>query len=114
MLVFAYTEARAEQTVIELLRSYDTGNAANRLLLEALVSQTQNGLTWANSYLRTVRKEQPISCHPKDLVPTGSQVIDMLRREVVETPNTGTMPIGMAILMANIKVFPCSLSEKPN
>jgi hypothetical protein len=113
-LAFFSTGASAEWQVNELLRNYDLADANNRSLIEALISETENDLTWANSYLRTVRKEEPIFCHPKTLVLTGSQVIDMLRREVAENPNTGNTPFGYAILMTNIKVFPCSSAKNSN
>jgi hypothetical protein len=100
--------------VSELLREYDSAKAERRALIETVVAENQNGLTRANSYLRTIRKEEPFFCHPDKLVLTGPQIIDMLRREIDEDPKAGIYPYGFAILMANAKVFSCSPQKNSN
>ena len=107
-LVFSCTGARAEQTVNELLRDYDSAKPEKRLLLEIMMSETQNGLNWASVYLKMVRKESALVCRPANVVLTGSQILEMLRREANEFPQSGELPYGYAILAADIKVFPCA------
>jgi hypothetical protein len=107
-LVFSCAGARAEQTVSELLRDYDSAKPEKRLLLEIMMSETENGLNWASVYLKISRKESPLVCRPANLVLKGSQILDMLRREVKEFPQSGEFPYGFAILAADMKAFPCA------
>jgi len=113
-LVLTSTSAWAEMTVKELLRQYDSGNAKDRAFIEGMINQTNNGLGWANSHLIVSRHEQPIYCEPNKYASTGSQIIEMLRREMGETPELGGYPFGLGIMTVNIRVFPCAPSKNSN
>lgn len=108
LLALACTGARAEQTVNELLKDYDSAQPAKRTIIEAIVSQTENGISWANVYLKVYRNEKPLSCPPANFALTGSQIIDMLRREAGVSPQIGVSPFGFAIMIVVVKTFPCA------
>jgi len=59
-------------------------------------------------YLEEVRKEKPLYCQPDNLVLTGPQLLDMLRRDAREVPENGERPFGFAVLAVSLNVFPCS------
>lgn len=106
--------ARAEQTVNELLKDYNSAKGDKRSIIELLVSQTENGMNWANIHVQVVRNEKPLYCDPENLVLTGSQILDMLRREAKEFPETGRHPYGYGILAVKIKTFPCPQTKISN
>jgi hypothetical protein len=107
-LVFGCNSANAEMTVNELLKDYDSANAERRRFIEMLVSENANGISWTNVFLEEVRKEKPLYCQPDALVLTGPQILDMLRRDAKEFPETGGHPFGYGILAVSMRVFPCS------
>jgi hypothetical protein len=110
--IFGSGVAKAEQTVNELLHDYDSSAPNKQRFIEMLVSQTENGLSRANVYLRGERKQAPLYCTPDKLALTGAQVIDILRQEVKTSPDTGTVPFGLGVLIATVKVFPCPEGQK--
>jgi hypothetical protein len=89
------------------LASYQSSDANNRLFADKIVETLEDGLSWANAYLRSQRKEQAIYCIPEKLVLTGPQIIDMMQRRVREKPDTGFLPYSLTILDALIDAFPC-------
>jgi hypothetical protein len=50
----------------------------------------------------------PLFCQPSKVALTTEQILDMLRREVKETPPLADMPYGLAMLKTLEKVFPCN------
>jgi hypothetical protein len=83
--------------------------------LTPLVGQVvdiEDGLAWANMALAQYRKEQPLYCVPTNLALTGGQLIDIVRRDVAETPSDGEYPVGLVLLEALKKVFPCQPASR--
>ncbi|WMT71916.1 hypothetical protein [Bradyrhizobium sp. Ash2021] len=103
--------AKAEMTVKQLLKDYDDGTADNRRFIEMLISQTENGFSWANTYLDTSRHEARLYCVPDKFVLTGNQIIETLRREIEDSPKLAEAPFGYGILVVNMRVFPCKNSN---
>jgi hypothetical protein len=101
------SSALAEGTASFLIRNYDTGTLELRQLLEMKVADIQNGISWTNIYLNTVRNEAEIYCPPAKVALTGGQIMDMLRRAIEEHPEIGSQPFGLAILIALKTTFPC-------
>jgi hypothetical protein len=66
-LVLGSVAAKAEITVSELLKDYASVKAERRALIETVVAENQNGLTWANSYLRLFAKRSHSSVTPTSL-----------------------------------------------
>jgi hypothetical protein len=107
LLAFCPLDARAESTVKEFLKKYDASNAEERVGLEIIVSRTENGFAWANSYLQGVRKDKPLYCEPNNFLPTGSEIVEMMRREAKTKPEAGSYLLGYGILVSLQKRFPC-------
>ena len=106
------SEARAEKTVTQLITTYDAASLADRYAIETALSQTENGMSWANAILISGRNEVPLYCSPKQIALTGSQIIDILKREAAGNPTLGQItfkeaPFGMGIIWALADVFPC-------
>ena len=59
-------------------------------------------MRWANSALAS-KKQQQLFCEPNNVVLTGPQVTEMLRRQLNTDPKFGDLPFGLAILNLQIK-----------
>jgi hypothetical protein len=77
-----------------------------REIVMALVSGTQDGISWANTALNH-RKQPPLYCQPDKLTITTLQMIDMIRRTIKEKPKLGDYPLGMVVLVTLQDSFPC-------
>ena len=93
------------------LKEYDTAKAPARAVLEVLIKGMVDGLGWANASLRAEGKQSPLYCEPKELALTTSQVIDILRRQVRQSPPLASDPLGAVILASLQKVFPCTMPQ---
>jgi hypothetical protein len=105
-------EVKAEMTANQALHKYDKGTRDEQQLLEWGLAQTENGLSWANTYLKVNRKEQPLYCPPDKMVLTGNQILDILRRAKDDQPypggtTVGESPFGLAMIFALQSTFPC-------
>jgi hypothetical protein len=100
--------AHAEMTVTAFLADYDAADPAVKPVIAQIVQDTENGLGWANSFLITNRKETHFYCVPSKLALTGVQLLDILHRESVDEPHlVAEQPLGLGMLYALQKVFPC-------
>ena len=106
-LVIWSAAAHAEANVVDTLRQYDAANAQNREKWELALGGNENGISWVNTYLRSVRKEAPLFCPPSDKVTTPKDVIQLLRELVRDKPNLGTAPFGLGVLLALQHKYPC-------
>jgi hypothetical protein len=100
--------AQADPTLKRFLKNYDASETGGRVVLEALVSTTENSFAWTNSYLKEVRKEKPLYCEPRDRPTTGPEIIEMLRRDAQSKPEMGSYLMGYAILVSLQNHFLCS------
>ena len=101
------TRATAEEDMNTALRVYDSANSTDRKIEEIVFLNAQAGIWWANSAL-FYRKQQPLFCPPDNAAPVpGTQVLEMVRRQVDKNPAVGDMPYGLAILITLQKTFPC-------
>lgn len=100
--------ARAEVDVTTLLANYDAASPDIKPIIAKVVEHTQNGISWANQYFVTIRKQKPLYCLPGELTLTGEQVIDILRRELKEPSLVAKQPFGLGIILAFQKVYPCN------
>jgi hypothetical protein len=78
----------------------------DRQHLESLIGGITIGLLWANAMLHS-RRQPLLYCQPKKLVPTDTQVIDMMRRAMRDNPKWGDFPLGMMVLATLQRTFPC-------
>ena len=99
----AYAESDANQ----FLRSFDAGTLAERHRMSENLSQIETGMSWINVFIAEDRKERPIYCPPNTLAPTGGQLVDVLRTEVRRVPEEGSRPLGLVLMLALQKAFPC-------
>ena len=105
-------DVKAEMTANQLLHEYDEGTHDEQQLLEFSLQETENGLSWVNTYLVVVRKEQPLYCPPGKMAFTGSQILDILRRAKDDQlhpgrTTVGKTPFGLAMIFALQSTFPC-------
>jgi hypothetical protein len=99
--------ARAEVDVGKLLDIYDhSGNSADKSDIVNMVRSIQIGMMWANAFLE-MRNEKPLYCSPRKMALTGEQIIDMLRREVIDKPSQANNPTGLVMMQTFQEVFPC-------
>jgi hypothetical protein len=75
------------------------------------LSAIEEGFGWANAALND-RHEQKLFCQPGHLALTHDQLVDILRKEVEEVPPTGHMLVGLALLFALQRVFPCEAGPR--
>lgn len=66
----------------------------------------QVGLLWANTMLKK-RKQPLLYCQPDRLTLTDTQVIDMMRQAIIDKPKWGDFPVGLMVLLALQRTFPC-------
>jgi hypothetical protein len=98
--------AHAEMSANELLAQYAQAGPDKKELLKIVVSSNENGMQWVNTFLDN-RGQQRVYCSPPTSALTGEQVLDIVAREIKNTPNLGNQPYGLAILVALRKAFPC-------
>ena len=108
LFCFVSIESSAEMDAKTLLKTYDVAAPKDKEIVLFTVSRTQNGMSWANSALRTQRKEDPLYCVPSNVVLTGEQIVDILRRHLKEDPSAEEVPYGLVMLLALQKTFPCN------
>jgi hypothetical protein len=105
-LALSTLPASAEETTQYFLNIYDRGAQAERISIETHLSDNQNGLSWANAYLN--QKNLPkIYCIADGKVPSGSQLVGIIRRQADADPRLKMLPIGMALMIALQAAFPC-------
>lgn len=90
----------------EMLAAYDHGDDNARQLILLGLTQIEGGMQLANAELKA-RGQAPLYCTPPQLVLTGEQVLDMLRRFDGNHPEIGQSSYAVAILKAAEDVFPC-------
>jgi hypothetical protein len=99
--------ALAEGTANFLINDCDSSTLESKKFWEKKVEDLQYGMSWTNFYLKIVRHESEIYCPPANIVLTGGQIIDMLRRNIQERQQIGSEPFGLAILSMLTTTFPC-------
>ena len=77
---------------------------------ELIISYIAEGFGWANAELRR-RKTPPLYCPPPKLAITAPQLIDILRRAIVEdqplSNPLSNQALGFALLVSLERAFPC-------
>jgi len=99
--------AHAESDVNKFLRGYDAGTLAERHRMSDYLSSIELGMSWVNVLLAEDRKERPLYCPPNTLALTGEQLVDILRKELEGSPEEGSRPLGLVLMTALQKAFPC-------
>lgn len=102
------TPATAETLAGDVIAIYER-DAGARQEIEAILLHTQNGFGWANSALK-VRGTQPLYCSPGQIVFTGRQLFDVLKRSVATEAKIASAPIGYALLLAMQRTYHCGHS----
>ena len=91
---------------LDLLADYDQGDASARQLILFGLAQVESGIALANAELKA-KGAVPLYCVPSQLVLTGEQILDMLRRYAASHPEAGQSSYAVVILKAAEDVFPC-------
>ena len=90
----------------DLLAAYDQGDAMSRQFVLLGLAQIESGMALANAELRA-KGIAPLYCAPSQLVLTGEQILDILRRYSASHPEASQGSYAVAILRAAEEVFPC-------
>ena len=90
----------------DLLTAYDQGDASSRQLILLGMMQIEGGMELANIELQT-RGNSPLYCRPPQLMLTGEQVLDMIRRYAAAHSDIRDSSYAVAILRAAEDAFPC-------
>lgn len=90
----------------EILVAYDHGDDNARQLILLGLTQTEGGMELANAELKA-RGQASLYCTPPQLMLTGEQILDILRRYAGSHPEVGQSSYAVAILKAAEDVFPC-------
>jgi len=99
--------AHAESDVSTFLRNYDAGTLTEKHRMSDYLSSIEIGMSWVNVYLAENRKERPLYCPPNTLAPTREQLVDVVRTELKGSPEEGSRPLGLVLMTALQKAFPC-------
>jgi len=106
------TDALLNEAANEFLQQYATASSELKGMFYRHVIDVEDGLSWANVSLKEDRKEQPLYCVPTGLSLTGGQLMNILQKDVEETPSHGKVPVGLVLLVALKKVFPCQPASR--
>jgi hypothetical protein len=110
ILVAASTQALAAQQqfigTADLLAAYDQGDTNARQLILLGLSQVEGGMAVANVELQA-KGAAPLYCVPPQLVLTGEQILDIVRRYAAAHPDIGQSSYTVTVLKAAEDVFPC-------
>ncbi len=100
--------AHAKEANVEtILNMYDKGSSATKQSIVAILSAMEDGIGWANAELRKRKDTPPLYCVPDGFVLSGEQILEMLRKEVSDTPSSAEHPYGLVMLQTLEKTFPC-------
>lgn len=94
------------RTAQEYLDARSKGGLASQLIMLALGGYTE-GFMWTNSYLEKVRKEAPLFCPPTKLPLDAELAASILERYVRDQPKAAKDPVGLTLLLAFQRTFPC-------
>jgi hypothetical protein len=108
LVAFAITPRLAfvENNTAWFLRLYADGSATDRQMVETYLSNNQNGLSWANVSLAQQNRPK-LYCAPEELVPTGSQLLELVRLQIKVDPRIQLLPFGFALLISMQATYPC-------
>jgi hypothetical protein len=98
--------AFAENNTAWFLRLHTNGSPSDRQIVETYLSNNQNGLSWANVALAQNNRPK-LYCGPDELVPTGSQLLEIVRLQVKVDPRILLLPFGFALLISMQATYPC-------
>jgi hypothetical protein len=90
-------------TANEFVKAYSASDPAGKQSLDAILGAMEDGMGWYK-----VGSKIKLYCLPDKLALTGNQIFNILRRQIAAAPNLGTMPYGLAVLLALEQTFPCS------
>jgi hypothetical protein len=108
ILLLILTPARADMTAAEGLTQYDKAPPDSRKILEFGLQSYAMGLAWGAQYYKTERHQPLMFCWPKNFLPTGDQVISIVREYLKKsTPKMGEQPMDFVVLYAMRDTFPC-------
>jgi len=103
-------EARGEAPLRDVLNDLDDPKLqpTQRALHEMALSSVENGLSWANTYIRQSLKQPRMYCKPEKLALGSPQIVAIVRRAVKENPKIAEYPYGYAVLLSMQHAFPCT------
>ena len=81
-----------------------------RGLAEVKITSLEEGIRVANAHLAATAGSRPLYCQPASLVLTGSQLADMVGREVGGNRKLEDQPLPIVLLGVLQKTFPCGAS----
>jgi hypothetical protein len=102
--------SRAQQDLVnaaEFFDKYNSADANRRLIYAHELGLIFLGITVANSLL-TVKKQPPLYCVPDYLAVTDDQLVTILANDIKSVPKNANASLGLALLFALVRVFPCS------
>ena len=96
----------ADGDVNALIEAYDSNDQVRHVYASIHADLVARGIRTAQS-MYVVRLKQPeLYCQPRALT-LGEQVMEMLRRAVLEDPAIGKLDTGLGIFRALEDTFPC-------
>ena len=109
MLGVVVDQAEAEASLNDVLRDYDSQKtpAAQRLIISSNLAGIELGLGWANTAARAQRAQTRFYCPPDNHEMAPSELVEILRGALEAEPRLGNQPIGLALLAALQRAFPC-------
>ncbi len=99
--------AHAEAETNKFLRDYDAASAAQKQRMLDDLSHVELGMSWVNVSLAEDRQEQPLYCPANTLHMNGAQLLSILRKQVAGSPEEGSRPFGLTLMLGLRKAFPC-------
>jgi hypothetical protein len=99
--------AHAEAEAKKFLQDYASAAAAQKQRMLDDLSYIELGMSWVNVSLAEDRQERPLYCPANTLHVTGEQLLGILKKEVEASPDEGSRPFGLALMLGLKKAFPC-------
>ena len=99
--------AHAEAEAKKFLQDYASAAAAQKQRMLDDLSHIELGMSWVNVLLAEDRQERPLYCPANTLHVTGEQLLGILKKEVEASPDEGSRPFGLALMLGLKKTFPC-------
>jgi len=107
VLLASSNPTKAEGDIDGLLKAYDSKDPLEKQYARIHADLIETGISAANRAI-VGKKQTPLYWPPSNLVLTGDQVLDMLRREVQKIPPLGTVATDLGILVVLERTFACN------
>jgi hypothetical protein len=103
----AAQSASQMMTVREFFVEYDRAGRDGQAILDLGIRGFLSALTWTNTYLQRVRKQEPLFCQPADVQIEPVDMVRLLRNSANTSAWAADAPFGAGIIATLKAAYPC-------